>query len=53
MENDEFILPDETNDELGLAALKTIESLEGVMNNFEYRSKEIDCSDRLKVLLKH
>ena len=30
MENDEFILPGETNKEIGLAALKTIESLKGV-----------------------
>jgi len=30
MENDEFILPGETNKEVGLATLKTIESLKGV-----------------------
>lgn len=30
MENDEFILPGETNKEVGLANLKTIESLKGV-----------------------
>lgn len=30
MEKDEFILPGETNREVGLAALKTIESLKGV-----------------------
>ncbi len=30
MENDEFILPGETNKEIGLATLKTIESLKGV-----------------------
>ena len=30
MENEEFILPGETNKEIGLATLKTIESLKGV-----------------------
>lgn len=30
IENDEFILPGETNKEIGLATLKTIESLKGV-----------------------
>ena len=30
MEHEEFILPGETNQEIGLATLKTIESLKGV-----------------------
>ncbi|CAF1066226.1 unnamed protein product [Adineta ricciae] len=35
MENDEFILPGETNKEIGLAALKTIESLKGAESVIE------------------
>ncbi|CAF3883609.1 unnamed protein product [Rotaria magnacalcarata] len=35
MENDEFVLPGETNKEIGLAALKTIESLKGAESIIE------------------
>lgn len=52
MENDEFILPGETNKEIGLATLKTIESLKGVRSillRFQLRF----FFRRLKVLLKH
>ncbi|CAF3512285.1 unnamed protein product [Rotaria sp. Silwood1] len=35
MENDEFILPGETNKEIGLATLKTIESLKGAESIIE------------------
>ncbi|CAF0914831.1 unnamed protein product [Rotaria sordida] len=35
MENDEFILPGETNKEIGLATLKTIESLKGAESVIE------------------
>ena len=48
MENDEFILPGETNNEVGLAALKTIESLKGVSNALDCRRMEIGCADRRK-----
>ncbi|CAF3764774.1 unnamed protein product [Rotaria sp. Silwood1] len=41
MENDEFILPGETNKEVGLATLKTIESLKGAETTQKALGKEM------------
>jgi len=46
IENDEFILPGETNKEVGLAALKTIESLKGAEGIIE--SLDIWREEKLK-----
>ena len=53
MENDEFILPGETNKEVGLATLKTIESLKGVCLVKSISSCTFFILHRRKVLLKH
>ncbi|CAF4839030.1 unnamed protein product [Rotaria sp. Silwood1] len=47
MENDEFILPGETNKEIGLATLKTIESLKGAESIIE--SLDIWREEKLKL----
>ena len=45
LENEEFILAGETNKEIGLATLKTIESLKGVSANDLFEELEFDVSD--------